>query len=443
MAEEVKIDGEFPELPQDPVDALVNPLKRFFHIESASGVLLIVTTLAALILANSPLSVNFLAFWKTPFELRIGPLGMSHSLQHWINDGLMTIFFFVIGLEVKRELILGELRDLRQAALPIAAAIGGMIIPAAIYILLQYGTPAERGWGIPMATDIAFVVGCLTVLGPRIPGSLRVLLLSLAIADDIGAIIVIAIGYTDHLGLTALALGILGIGVIFGFMKVGIRNLAIYIMLMILVWIAFHESGIHATIAGVIFGMITPAKAWISESRLMTMCQKSAQFLQGGGLKSSGERYAVLRRMEQASRKTISPLERFEKELHPWVGFLIMPIFALANAGVAISLSDFTSPVAIAVMLGLFVGKPAGIFLFSWLAVRFGIARLPEGIGWGVITGGGFLAGIGFTMAIFIASLALDGPLLNASKVGILAGSILSAMVGITILVLLLPKRFG
>ena len=293
-----------------------------------------------------------------------------------------------------------------------------------------------------MATDIAFVVGCLTVLGPRVPKSLRVLLLSLAIADDIGAIIVIAIGYTDHLGLTALALGILGIGVIFGFMKVGIRNLTIYIILMILVWVAFHESGIHATIAGVIFGMITPTKAWISESRLMTMCQKSAQFLQGGGWKSSGERYAVLRRMEEASRKTISPLERFEKELHPWVGFFIMPIFALANAGVAISFSDFTSPVAIAVMLGLFVGKPAGIFLFSWLAVRFGIARLPEGIGWGVITGGGFLAGIGFTMAIFIASLALDGPLLNAAKVGILAGSILSAMVGITILILLLPKHF-
>jgi NhaA family Na+:H+ antiporter len=441
MVKDVKIDGEFPELPQDPVDALVNPLKRFLHIESASGVLLILTTLSALILANSPLSVNFLAIWKTPFELRIGPIGMSHSLQHWINDGLMTIFFFVIGLEVKRELVLGELQDLRQASLPIAAAIGGMIIPATIYILLQHGAPAQRGWGIPMATDIAFVVGCLTVLGSRIPGRLRVLLLSLAIADDIGAIIVIAIGYTDHIDLTALTIGILCIGVMFGFMKVGIRNLAVYIILMVLVWVAFHESGIHATIAGVIIGMITPTKGWISESRLMTMCQKSAQFLHGGGWRSSGERYEVLRRMEQASRRTISPLERFEKELHPWVGFVIMPIFSLANAGVAISLPDFASPVAIAVMLGLFVGKPGGIFLFSWLAVRFGIARLPEGVGWGAITGGGFLAGIGFTMAIFIASLALDGPLMNAAKVGILVGSILSAIAGITILILLLPKH--
>ncbi len=276
MVKDVKIDGEFPELPQDPVDALVSPLNRFLHIESVSGVLLILTTLSALILANSPFSANFLAFWNTPFELRIGPLSMRHSFQHWINDGLMTIFFFVVGLEVKRELILGELRDWKQAALPIAAAIGGMIIPATIYIILQHGAPGERGWGIPMATDIAFVVGCLTVLGPRIPGSLRVLLLSLAIADDIGAIIVIAIGYTDHIDLTALAFGILGIGVIFGFMKVGIRNLAVYIILMILVWIAFHESGIHATIAGVIFGMMTPTKAWISESRLLAMCQKSA-----------------------------------------------------------------------------------------------------------------------------------------------------------------------
>jgi len=440
MAKNLKIDGEFPELPLDPVDALVNPLKRFLHIESASGILLILTTLSALIIANSPFSANYVAFWKTPFELRIGPLGMEHSLQHWINDGLMTIFFFVIGLEVKRELILGELRDLKQAALPIAAAIGGMVVPAAIYILLQHGAPGERGWGIPMATDIAFVVGCLTVLGSRIPGSLRVLLLSLAIADDIGAILVIAVGYTDHIGLTALAFGILGIGVIFGFMKIGIRNLAVYIILMILVWIAFHESGIHATIAGVIFGMITPAKAWISEGRLMKMYQKSSQFLQGEGWRNSGERYEVLRRMEKASRTTISPLERFEKELHPWVGFVIMPIFSLANSGVAISFSDFTSPVAIAVMLGLFVGKPVGIFLFIWLAIRFGVAKLPQGIGWGVITGGGLLAGIGFTMSIFIAGLALEGPLLDAAKVGILAGSILSAVAGITILILLLPK---
>jgi len=427
-------------LPEDPVDAIVNPLKRFLHIESASGVLLLLTTLTALILANSPFSEGFLAFWKIPIEFRVGPLHMSHSLQHWINDGLMTVFFFVIGLEVKRELVIGELRDFKQAAFPIAAALGGMIVPALVYIFLQYGAPGERGWGIPMATDIAFVVGCLAVLGSRIPGTLRILLLSLAIADDIGAILVIAIGYTENISPTALVLGMLGIGVIFGFMKVGVRNLAVYIILMILVWLAFHESGIHATIAGVIFGLITPSKAWVSESRLMAMYQKTGQFLHGEGWKSSAERYAILRQMERATRKTISPLERFEMELHPWVGFVIMPIFSLANAGVTITLSDFSSPVSIAVMLGLFVGKPAGILLFSWLAVRLGLARLPYGISWGVMTGSGFLAGIGFTMAIFIAGMALEGALLDVAKVGILAGSVFSAIAGVSILVLLLPK---
>ena len=428
-------------LPEDPIDAIVNPLKRFLHIESASGILLLLTTLIALILANSPFSERYLAFWKTPLEFRMGSFQMSYSLQHWINDGLMTIFFFVIGLEVKRELVIGELRDFRQAALPIAAAIGGMIVPATIYFLLQYGAPGERGWGIPMATDIAFVVGCLTVLGSRIPGNLRVLLLSLAIADDIGAILVIAVGYTDHISLTALALGMIGIGIIFGFMKVGVRNVAVYIIFMVLVWLAFQESGIHATIAGVIFGLMTPTKAWIGENRLLLMCQKSGQFLKGGGWRSSSERYLILRQMERAMRKSISPLERFETQLHPWVGFVIMPIFSLANAGVVITVSDFTAPVSVAVMLGLLVGKPVGILFFSWLAVRLGLARLPEGIGWGVMTGSGFLAGIGFTMAIFIGGLALDGALLNAAKVGILAGSALSAMAGVSLLVLFLPKN--
>jgi NhaA family Na+:H+ antiporter len=365
---------------------------------------------------------------------------MNHSLQHWINDGLMAIFFFVIGLEVKRELVIGELQDFRQAALPLAAAVGGMLVPAGIYLFFHYGAPGERGWGIAMATDIAFVVGCLTVLGSRIPSSLRIMLLSLAIADDIGAILVIAIGYTESLNLTALVLGMVGIGVVIALMKVGVRNLAVYLFFMVLTWVAFHESGIHATIAGVIFGLLIPTKAWISEGRLGTIVQKTGFFLQGEGWSTPKKRYALLRDMEVAARKSISPLERFETELHPWVGFAIMPIFALANAGVTIELSDFTNPVAIAVMLGLLVGKPLGIVVFSWLAVRLGLARLPEGISWGVIAGGGFLAGIGFTMAIFIASLALEGNLLDAAKVGIIVGSFLSAIMGVIILVLLLPK---
>jgi NhaA family Na+:H+ antiporter len=251
---------------------------------------------------------------------------------------------------------------------------------------------------------------------------------------------VIAIGYTASLNLTALVLGVVGIGVMIALMQIGVRNIAVYLIFMVLVWGAFHESGIHATIAGVIFGLLTPTKAWISEGRLGMIAQKTSCFLQGEGLTTAKKRYALLRDMEVAARKSISPLERFETELHPWVGFAIMPIFALANAGVSIEFSDFTNPVAIAVMLGLMVGKPTGIVVFSWLAVRIGFARLPKGISWGVIAGGGFLAGIGFTMAIFIASLALEGNLLDAAKVGIIVGSFLSAIVGVTILVILLPK---
>jgi NhaA family Na+:H+ antiporter len=426
--------------PRDPIDELIDPLKRFMHIEASSGIVLVGVTLTALVLANSPFSERFLAFWKTPVGFRIGSFQMFHSLQHWINDGLMAVFFFVIGLEVKRELVMGELQDLRKAALPIAAAIGGMIVPACIYLFLLHGAPGERGWGIPMATDIAFVVGCLTILGSRIPSSLRIMLLSLAIADDIGAIVVIAVGYTESLNLTALILGIVGIGLIIGMMEVGIRNLAVYLFTMVLVWFAFHESGVHATIAGVIFGLLTPAQAWISEGRLGAIANNTCNFLLGEGWSGSENRYTRLREIEVAARKSISPLERFETELHPWVGFLIMPLFAFANAGVKMQLSDFTNPVAAAVFLGLLLGKPAGITIFSWLAVRLGLARLPERVSWGAIVGSGFLAGIGFTMAIFIAGLALEGNMLDAAKVGIIVGSFLSATVGLTVLVLLLPK---
>lgn len=428
--------------PKEPIDAVIDPLKRFLHIQSTSGIILLAATITALVLANSPFSESFLALWKQKVGFTFGSFQMYHSLQHWINDFLMAVFFYVIGLEVKRELLMGELKDLKRAALPIAAAIGGMVVPACIYLMLQGGTPAERGWGIPMATDIAFVVGCLAVLGSRIPDSLRVILLSLAIADDIGAIMVIAIGYTESLNLGALAFGVAGILAILVLMKAGLRNSGVYFLMMILVWFGFHESGIHATIAGVICGLLTPSKAWISEGHLNTIVDKTRRFLQGEGWHNTSERYIMLRQMERAARKTISPLERFEIDLHPWVSFVIMPIFALANAGVAIQLADFFNPVAIAVGLGLFVGKPIGIVLFSWLSVRVGIAKLPEGVSWSAIIGGGFLAGIGFTMALFIADLALSGDLLDAAKIGIIAGSVLSAIVGVALLVVFLPKPF-
>jgi NhaA family Na+:H+ antiporter len=427
-------------LPREPIDAFVDPLKRFLHVETASGIVLLIATAAALILANSPLAGSFLSFWKTKTGFTLGAFEMKHSLQHWINDFLMAIFFFVIGLEVKREIVMGELRDLKRAALPIAAAIGGMVVPAAIYLFLQAGEPGARGWGIPMATDIAFVVGCLAILGPRIPNSLRVLLLSLAIADDIGAILVIAIGYTESLDYTALFLGFGFIGLFLGLMKIGVRNTAVYAIVALFVWFWFHESGIHATIAGVIIGLLTPTESWISENRLSQIVQRTLNFMHGDGWRTSGERYAMLREMERAARKTISPLQRFETDLHPWVGFLIMPVFALANAGVPIELSSFGDPVAVAIMLGLLIGKPLGIVLFSWLAIRIGLAKLPDDISWGALLGGGCLAGIGFTMALFIAGLALQGALLDAAKIGILSGSFISAILGFILLIVTLPK---
>lgn len=429
-----------PGLPKEPIDKFLDPFIQFLHVETASGIVLLATTVLALVLANSPFSEGFLSFWKTKAGFSIGQFEMMHSLKHWINDFLMAIFFLVIGLEVKRELVIGELREWKRAALPIFAALGGMILPALIYFGLQVGTPGERGWGIPMATDIAFVVGCLAILGPRIPNSLRVMLLSLAIADDIGAILVIAIGYTEALNLWALLGSIVGIAVFIFLMKVGVRHVAVYTVVALGIWLGFHESGIHATIAGVIIGLLTPVQSGISENRLTMIIQNTFHFLQGEGWLHSEKAYKMLREMERATRKTISPLERFEKDLHPWVGFVIMPIFALANAGVVIDSSVISHPVALAVLLGLFIGKPAGIFLFSFAAVKLRLATLPQGAGWGAILGGGALAGIGFTMALFIAGLALEGDLLSAAKVGILFGSFLSAIVGFIILIAALKK---
>jgi NhaA family Na+:H+ antiporter len=430
-------------LPEQPIDRLVGPLARFLHVEAASGIVLLLVTAAALALANSPLAEGFLGIWKTPLGFELGDFQMRHSLKHWINDGLMAVFFFVIGLEVKRELAIGELRDARRAALPIAAALGGMVAPAGIYLALQAGQPAEAGWGIPMATDIAFVVGCMAVLGPRIPRALRVLLLSLAIADDIGAILVIAIGYTETIHWGALAWGAAGIAGVSALTRLGVRSFGVYTALGAGVWFAFHESGIHATIAGVIIGLMTPARSYLSESLFGEMLARAAQVLHGGGLEGLSDRAGRVRRLQRATRELISPLEYLENLLHPWVGFVIMPLFAFANAGVPFALADLGDPVALAVGISLVIGKPLGIVAVSALAVRLGLARLPDGVGWGALAGGGALAGIGFTMALFIAGLALDGPDLNAAKVGILAGSALAAVAGVGILRALLRPGDG
>jgi NhaA family Na+:H+ antiporter len=430
-------------LPARPIDRLTAPLERFMHVEAASGVVLLAATVAALVLANSRWSEGFLGLWEARAGLRLGSFVMDHSLRDWINDALMAVFFFVVGLEVKRELVLGELRDPRRAALPLFAALGGMAVPAAIYLWLQAGEPGARGWGIPMATDIAFVVGCMAILGRRVPNGLRVMLLSLAIADDIGAILVIAMGYTESLDTSALLLGLGGIVLILVLARVGVRSLLVYTAAGVLVWLGFYESGVHATIAGVILGLLTPTREYVGAGPFGQALERVNALLQGESWADASDRAGRVVGFRRLARETISPVEYLERTLHPWVGFLILPLFALANAGVPITVSELADPVAQAVAAGLVIGKPVGIVAFSFLAVRLGLARLPKGVGWGGIVGAGFLAGIGFTMALFIAGLALTGGLLDAAKVGVLGASTLAMLVGMSILYAVLPREMS
>ncbi len=422
-----------PTLPKKPIDRLLRPLERFLHVEAASGIVLLACTILALALANSPLGESYEAIWQTKVGFEFGGFEMVHKLRHWINDGLMVIFFFVIGLEVKRELVYGELREFRRAALPLLAALGGMVVPAGIFLALQAGTPAEAGWGIPMATDIAFVVGCMALLGSRVPHGLRVLILSLAIADDIGAILVIAVGYTEELYLENLFVGLLLVALVLLFQRSGIRSFGVYAVTGCVIWYFFHESGIHATIAGVVLGLLTPASAYLDTSVVGQLLKRAGDVLHGDW-ESIPDKAVRVRAVQQLSREAVSPLTYLENALHPWVSYIIMPVFALANAGVAFTLEEIASPVALAVALGLLIGKPVGIVLFSGAGVGTGIARLPSGVSWRILAGGAALAGIGFTMALFIAGLALEGDLLAASKVGILLGSGVSAVLGMLLL---------
>ena len=421
-------------VPRQPIHKITEPLARFLHVQTASGVVLLGASVAALIAANSPISEDYLAFWKTKVGFSFGDFEFRHSLKHIINDALMTVFFFVVGLEVKREIVLGELRDRRQAVLPVAAALGGMLVPAGIYLALQFGSEGARGWGIPMATDIAFVVGCMSLLGSRVPHGLRVMLLSLAIADDIGAILVIAIGYTSDLNTVWLAVGLIAILAVSGMARVGVRSIGVYTAAGVVIWYAFHESGVHATLAGVILGLMTPARSYISAGVLGSFLDQIRDVIQGGQFEALEHRAAGIRQFRNIARETISPLEYLETSLHPWVSFVIMPLFALANTGVVFQLSDLTAPISIAVALALVLGKPIGVMLFALAAVKSGVSRLPAGTTWPMILGGGCLAGIGFTMSLFIADLALEGKLLEIAKIGILSGSVVSALLGVALL---------
>jgi len=410
------------------------------EIQAASGFVLLIAAGIALFLANSPWSEQFNALWHTHLRVSLGDWAIDQSMLHWLNDGLMTIFFFVVGLEIKREIVEGELREPRKAALPLMAAIGGMIAPAVIYLLMIGGEESGKtGWGIPMATDIAFVVGFLALLGNRVPLGLKILLLALAIVDDIGAILVIAVFYSTGVSGAAISLAVLGFALTLLARWLGIRNVGIYVLISIGIWLAIFHSGIHPTVAGVLLGLLTPSKPILPRiafrNALAAVLGRMGEDDEG----TTHGRLSPARQIKGVAIESVSPLERLETALHPWVAFVIMPLFALGNAGVKIDLGVVTHPIAWSVAVGLVVGKPLGIVLFSWVAVQIGLAKLPTGVNWRAIAGAGFLAGIGFTMSLFIASLALDGDLLSAGKIGTLLGSAISASIGLGLLRLVLP----
>jgi NhaA family Na+:H+ antiporter len=426
---------------------LALPLRQFLAIEAASSVLLLVATLMALAFANSPLREWWSHLWHQRLAIEIGAVELSLSLGHWVNDGLMTIFFFVVGLEIKRELTIGELASRRQAMLPVFGALGGMLVPASIYLLLQPGGDATAGWGIPMATDIAFAVAALAILGPRVSPGLKVFLLALAIVDDLGAVAVIAVFYTDAIRPSALLAAVLGLGVVYLIRRAGVRAYGPYAALGCSIWLATLASGVHATVAGVLLGLLTPVHSLAERGTLVARLREEAdEALSRIDGEGEARPEPVLQRVRELSREAQSPLEYLTHRLHPWVAFAVMPIFALANAGVALDGSRLGDPaglrVALAVALGLLLGKPLGITRFAIAAVRLRLASLPRGVGVGAIAGAGLLGGIGFTMALFITALAFgEGRLASAAKVGVLGASVLACLCGLALLWHVLPRR--
>jgi len=395
--------------PATLADRLAAPFQRFLAIEAASTILLLLATLAALVWANSPFSASYAALWHTKLTLSLGETKLALSLEQWVNDGLMVIFFFLVGMEIKHELVHGELATRERAMLPIFGALGGMLAPAALYAALHAGGPAISGWGVPMATDIAFAVAALAVFGSRVPSGLKVFLLALAIVDDLGAVAVIAVCYSHGFSLAALGAAGGGLALVALLRAAGVRPYGVYWLVGAGVWLATLQSGVHATVAGVLLGFLTPARPLDS------------------------------------SRDAQSPLERLTAALHPWSAFVVMPIFALANAGVVLEARALSDPLALrvaqGVAIGLVVGKPLGVMLLCWLAVRLGLAALPAGVGWASLFGAGILGGIGFTMALFLTALAFDdASLAAASKLGVMGASVLAAAGGTAWLARVLPR---
>jgi len=402
-------------------------------MEAAGGILLLLATAAALIWANSRWEHSYHQIWYTQATITLGQVSHSESRHEWVNDGLMSIFLFLVGLEIKREVLIGELSTFKQAAFPFMAAIGGSVVPALIYIAVNKGGTGANGWGIPMATDIAFALGVLALLGSRVPAGLKVFVAALAIVDDIFGVLVIALFYTQHISLIALGLAFVGVAVSFGANWLGIRNPVIYALIGVGVWVAVLNSGVHATIAGILLAFTIPARSSIDKTEFLRESRGLLdQFEQHDP--NSYQAHQAIHVLEQKCEMIESPLHRIEHALQPWVAFVIMPIFAFANAGVHIlgkTSAALAHPIALGVLLGLLLGKPIGITLFARLASVIGLGSRPTAVTWSQIFGASWLCGIGFTMSLFIAGLALgNGDLLDMSKIGTLAASIAAGCVG-------------
>ena len=437
-------------------ERLFEPFRRFTETEAAGGISLLAATAVALIWANSPWSAGYHDFWAAPVRLGLGEASIETSLHHLINDGLMAVFFFLVGLEIKREILAGDLSTFRSASLPIIAAAGGMLLPALLFALITLGTSGSRGWGIPMATDIAFALGILALVGDRVPRGLKVFLAALAIADDIGAILVIALFYSEGIVWTRLVIGAAILMIAAAANLSGARRSLFYGVIGVALWATIVGSGVHATVAGVLLAMTIPVKTRIDERAFLSDAKRVLDdFAAAAGrtradpettVLSNRLHHGSLREMESLCDRAQPPLIRVEHALHGAVAFGVMPLFALANAGVSLSAasleSAFREPVMPAVILGLLIGKPLGIAGLSWIAIKTRIATIPNGVSVRMLVGAGMLGGIGFTMSLFVAGLAFgEGDLLEASKVGVMIASLVAGVSGW--LLLSVPKRNG
>jgi Na+:H+ antiporter, NhaA family len=431
--------------PLDPVPAgWRENFGEFLHTEVAGAIALLAATVIALVCANTRLWPAYDAFWHIEVGISAGHWAFDESLVHWVNDLLMALFFFVVGLEIKREVLVGELSDRRKAVLPVVAAIGGMLAPALIYILMNQGGDGAHGWGIPMATDIAFAVGVMALLGDRVPPTLKVFLVALAIADDIGAILVIAIFYSSGISYVWLGVAVLLLVALLVMNRAGIDSPVPYLVLGGFVWAAIFASGIHSTIAGVLVALTIPAVAktdplaFVSSTR-DRLDRIETTYVEGSNVLEDDDQQLEALRIRSEASHTAAPLQRLEFALHPFTTFVVLPLFALSNAGVRIVGTDvraaLVTPVALGVIFGLLVGKPLGIALLSWAAIKARIADLPEGVGWPHMLGAGLLGGIGFTMSLFVASLAFRRTdLIADAKLAILVASALAGVLGYVVL---------